>query len=205
MRSKYKSNKKNMSSTKKPNSKVSQSRDLEFIVSWLDSKAKLIGAQLILLLINHPNEEMDVLEISSHLPHQDSKGHSQYPVNQGIGEPFEMADWQTVNECLKDIERLKKEIVADFDLGFEEEAKKKQEEVLKIIAYLKEIRFGNRLKMFPNIRTMEYQRLFNAYKRILKMAEDEDPEVARYFRNHIQTGKIFKWISKQINDDDTLA
>lgn len=49
-----------MSSTKKPNSKVSQSRDLEFIVSWLDSKAKRIGAQLILQLINHPDEEMDV-------------------------------------------------------------------------------------------------------------------------------------------------
>ena len=194
-----------MSIKSKRNSNVSQSPDLESIISWLDSKSKLIGAQLILQLINHPNEEMDVLEISSYLPHQDSKGHSQYPVNQGIGEPFEMADWQTVNECLKDIERLKKEIVADFDLGFEEEAKKKQEEVLKIIAYLKEIRFGNRLKMFPNIRTMEYQRLFNAYKRILKMAEDEDPEVARYFRNHIQTGKIFKWISEQINDDDTLT
>ena len=113
-----------MSNKSKRNSNVSQSPDLESIISWLDSKSKLIGAQLILQLINHPNEEMDVLEISSYLPHQDSKGHSQYPVNQGIGEPFEMADWQTVNECLKDIERLKKGIVADFDLGFEEEASK---------------------------------------------------------------------------------
>jgi len=194
-----------MSNKSQRNSTVSHSDISEFIISWLNSKIEFIGAQLILQLINHPDEEMDILELAYHLPHHKSHNRTKYPVNQGIGEPFEMADWQTVNECLKDIERLKKEIVADFDLGFEEEAKKKQEEVLKIIAYLKEIRFGNRLKMFPNIRTMEYQRLFNAYKRILKMAEDEDPEVARYFRNHIQTGKIFKWISEQINDDDTLT
>lgn len=193
-----------MSNKANENSTVSQSVNLEYIISWLNSKIKYIGAQLILLLINHPNEEMDVLEISSYLPHQDSKGHSQYPVNQGIGEPFEMADWQTVNECVKEIKRLENQIAADLELGFEEEARRKQEEVQKILAYLKEIRLGNRLRMFPDIRTMEYQRLFNTYKRILKLAENEDPEVARYFRNHIKTGKIFKWISDQVSSIDSL-
>ncbi len=194
-----------MSNKSKRNSNVSQSPDLESIISWLDSKVKYIGAQLILQLINHPNEEMDVLEISSNLPHQDSKGHSQYPVNQGIGEPFEMIDKKTRVECLQRINKLKKGLAADLELGFEEEAEAKRKEIEDILKYLAETTIRNRIKCFPNVRDTEYQRLFNAYKRILKMAEDEDPEVARYFRNHIQTGKIFKWISKQINDDNTLT
>ena len=47
-----------MSNKSKRNSNVSQSPDLESIISWLDSKVKYIGAQLILQLINHPNEEI---------------------------------------------------------------------------------------------------------------------------------------------------
>ena len=113
-----------MSNKANENSAVSQSVNLEFIISWLNSKIEFIGAQLILQLINHPDEEMDILELAYHLHHHKSHNRTKYPVNKGIGKPFEMADWQTVNECLKDIERLKKEIVADFDLGFEEEARR---------------------------------------------------------------------------------
>ena len=193
-----------MSSTKKPNSKVSQNRDLEFIVSWLDSKAKLIGAQLILQLINHPNEEMDVLELASKLPHQNSQGHSKYPINQGIGNPFEMIDEKTRTECLQRIKKLEQELAADLELGFEKEAEAKQKEIEAILKYLAETTIRNEIKYFPNVRDTEYQRLYNAYKRILKLAEDENPEVARYFRKHIKTGKIFKWISEQVKDDDTL-
>jgi hypothetical protein len=193
-----------MSNKSQRNSTVSHSDISEFIISWLNSKIEFIGAQLILQLINHPDEEMDILELAYHLPHHKSHNRTKYPVNQGIGEPFEMADWQTVNECVKEIKRLENQIAADLELGFEEEARRKQEEVQKILAYLKEIRLGNRLRMFPDIRTMEYQRLFNTYKRILKLAENEDPEVARYFRNHIKTGKIFKWISDQVSSIDSL-
>ena len=39
-----------MSNKSKRNSNVSQSPDLESIISWLDSKVKYIGAQLILQL-----------------------------------------------------------------------------------------------------------------------------------------------------------
>lgn len=189
-----------MSNKSKRNSTVSHSDISEFIISWLNSKIEYVGAQLILYVMKHPDKELGILEISSHLPHQNTKCRTKYPINQGIGRTFEMIDKKTQAECLERIKKLKEAIAADLELGFEEEAKAKQKEIDAILYYLKETTINSRIKCFPNIKDKEYQRLYISYRRILKQANDEYPEIASYIDKHMKTGKTFKWISEQVNN-----
>ena len=109
--------------------------------------------------------------------------------------PIPMSDRRALRDYVRECQKLLKLIEADYGLGLVEQAESRKAEVRVILAHIREItRRRYQIRDFPTAAVKDYQRRFQNCRYLLKLLRGEDPDLWRYLKRHLRTGRAFVWI-----------
>lgn len=168
------------------------------ISPWLALHQDYIGARLVSHLYANPDRHFYVMDLSGYL----DGGGILLPVDHGLyvrfrEEKIPMTDAQTIAACHRELKTLIPLIASALDLGSYALAERLFGAFDKIRRYLMETTTPRgRIRFFPNAEQREYQRLLQAFRRILDLARREYPEAYYYIKQHVKTGATFAWLKE---------
>jgi hypothetical protein len=175
------------------------------IFDFLTNHKDLWGSKLVVLLLSRPDEPFHVIRLSHFINPPDCQGWHYEQFTRKYENCCGIL--QTDTKTLKDIDKrlvkliaVKAELVVN-KLNFTEV----ETEMQNLLKYRKETTKTNgRIKNFRQEIQNEVQRHRIAFTRLLDKALVECPEAYYLFKQHVQKGKYYKWVSFPDAEDDSL-
>ncbi len=164
---------------------------------WLRQHGKLSGAGLVLHLQAHPDHFYHVSDLADIVFNEGillMVDHGDY--GRLYEEKIPMTDHSAISDCRTEMKRLLRLIAAALTLGLDDVAEQYQRDFKNILDYLKETRTpSGAIRNFPSQEMRDYQRLFQAFRRVLLKARAESYEVYSTIKLHVKTGTTFAWLT----------
>jgi len=170
----------------------------ELVIPFLERHENLIGARMVLFLLDHPDEHINVLDLSDRvcgdgvLSHVDGDLYSRY-----VETSFEIMDPQYQQETKLERKKLIKQAKGARDLGDHATEEKLIQELNDINSICGPCtKPGGGSRNFPGTAEAEFRRMSMNYNYLLRIAQVEEPVVHECVKRHVRTGYSFCWMGR---------
>ena len=164
---------------------------------WLGHHQDLLGGKAVLYLYDHPDRLYHVSDLSDLAWGGGILLQTEHNNFCRLSESaIPMTDLTALNMCGKELRELIQRIGAAERLGYTDLASELRRQFDAILKYRKETTTPTgKIRDFPSQEMREYQRVFNAFRRLLMAAQKEAPEVYEVIKKHVKTGLRFAWLT----------